>query len=31
LGVEVTVEASVFAVDGLVKAILQAVSLKREG
>jgi uroporphyrinogen-III synthase len=31
LGIEVTVEASVFTVDGLVEAILRAVSLKREG
>jgi uroporphyrinogen III methyltransferase/synthase len=31
LGIEVTVEASVFTVDGLVEAILRAVSLKQEG
>jgi uroporphyrinogen-III synthase len=31
LGIELTVEASVFTVDGLVEAILRAVSLKREG
>ena len=31
LGIEVTVEASVFTVDGLVEAILRAVSLEREG
>jgi uroporphyrinogen III methyltransferase/synthase len=30
LGIEVTVEASVFTVDGLVEAILRAVSLKQE-
>jgi len=31
LGIEVTVEASAFTVDGLVEAILRAVSLKQEG
>jgi uroporphyrinogen III methyltransferase/synthase len=31
LGMAVTVEASVFTVDGLVEAILRAVSLEREG
>ena len=31
LGIEVTVEASVFTVDGLVEAILREVSLKRKG
>jgi uroporphyrinogen III methyltransferase/synthase len=31
LGIEVTVEASVFTVDGLVEAILRAVSLRGEG
>ena len=31
LGIEVAVEASVFTVDGLIEAILQAVSLKNLG
>jgi len=31
LGIEVTVEASVFTMDGLVEAILRAVSLEGPG